>query len=74
MTFLAVIGAIVLTIVALWPVHRFFYFCLISDYGIADTIKWNWKKEKLWIEWILIPIFAILWWLLVGQHISIGFF
>lgn len=73
MTFLAIVGAIAVSIIALRPFYNLLGFYSMSDYGFIDTTKWNWKKEKLWVEWILMPVFAILWWLLVGQYISVGF-
>lgn len=73
MTFLAVLGAILFTLVCLWPIRNLAGFLLMSDYGLIDTIKWNFFKERLWIEFILIPTAVILWWFVVGTHIQIGF-
>lgn len=41
-----------------------------SDYGIVDTIKWNWKD--LWFWWAVNIALAGIWWLLVGSNINIS--
>jgi hypothetical protein len=71
--FLNIIGAVVFTLICLWPIRTLMFFLYMSDYGILDTIKWNFFKEKLWIEAILIPIACIAWWHVVGSHLDINF-
>lgn len=73
MTFLAVVGGLVVTLLCCWPLRNLLWFYGMSDYGFIDTTKWNWKKESLWIEWTLLPLSVVVWWLLVGTHITIGF-
>lgn len=64
---ISLVGAGVLTYLALWPALRLAGFFLISDYGFWDTLRWNFWPEKLWIEIFTIPGCAFLWWLIVGR-------
>ena len=72
MTFLSIVGGLIITFVCLMPARNLLWFYSISDYGFIDTTKWNWNKEKLWIEFALLPLAAVVWWFTVGTHIHIG--
>lgn len=72
MLFLSIAGAVTVTLICLWPFRTLLFFFAVSDYGIKDTWNWNWKREKLWIELILIPVAIIAWWFLVGTYITLG--
>lgn len=71
MTLLAIIGALALTGLLLWVTLGNLAVFLWSDYGVKDTIAWNWKY--LWLWWVLNILVAVAWWFLVGTHITIGF-
>lgn len=72
MTILIILGMLIITYICWIPIRSVLWFLTMSDYGIIDTLKWNFFKEKLWIELILIPVAIIFWWFVVGTHISIG--
>lgn len=70
MTFLALIGAIVLTVVLLYFTLGFITLILMSDESLWHTISWNWQGLLLW----LIPLIAgwFMWFFVVLSHISVS--
>lgn len=72
MTFFAVIGIILFTLFCLHPLNTLLGFFGMSDYGLVDTFRWNFFKEKLWIEFVWILVSWPVWWFTIGQHVKIG--
>lgn len=73
MTILTIIGAIVVTLIPLWFTRNLILFYEISSDGVVDTTKWNFWRQGLWIDFILIPVSWTLWWIFVGTNIHIHF-
>lgn len=68
---LEIIGAVALTGLLVYVTLGNLAIYVWSDYGVVDTTKWNWKD--LWHWWIINIVLAIIWWYIVGSHITIGF-
>lgn len=68
---LEIIGAVALTGLLVYVTLGNLAIYVWSDYGVVDTTKWNWKD--LWHWWVINIVLAIIWWYIVGSHITIGF-
>lgn len=73
MAIFTIIGVVVVTLIPIWFTRSLLWFYTMSDYGVVDTTKWNFWSQRLWIDFIAIPVSWTLWWIFVGTNIHIHF-